>query len=185
MQEQWKKILDFPNYSVSNSGFVRNDRTGKIRALSLDTYGYPQTILTREGGIRKCAKVHRLVATAFIENPYNKPMINHIDGNKQNNSVNNLEWCTNQENQDHYWRVIDNEEHHKRRVESRKGKGLLSDNPNAKMVICVETQKIYNTLKEAEIDTGTRYTDISQVCHKVKGRKTAGGFHWEFVKEDI
>ena len=177
---EWRKLVDYPNYSVSNYGEVRNDTTGKILKRGEDCDGYFQHTLCANGA-RYTRKVHRLVALAFIPNTENKPMINHKDGNKQNNYVGNLEWCTNQENQDHYWAHIDCEEHHRRRVASHKGKGLLSDNPNAKKVKCIETGKIYNTLKEAEADTGTHYTRISLVCHKHYGRKTAGGYHWEFA----
>lgn len=68
---------------------------------STDRYGYLRLGLRDSDGVRKFHTVHRLVAMAFIPNPDNKPQINHKDSNKQNNHVDNLEWCTNSENHKH------------------------------------------------------------------------------------
>lgn len=176
---EWRKVPGWPCYSVSDLGDVRRDKSGRILAGGKDKDGYRQVILSYKGK-RKGIKVHRLIALTFIPNPDNKPMINHIDGNKTNNNVSNLEWVTNQENQDHFWRVIDSEEHHRKRVETHKGKGLLSDNPNAKAVVCIELNKTFSTLIEAEKATGVKYTKISSACHH--HQKTAGGYHWEFME---
>lgn len=180
MQEIWEKIKDFPMYSVSSFGRVRNDKRGRVLGGGLDNYGYPSVILCNKGK-RKNAKVHRLVAEAFIENPLNKPQINHKDGNKKNNNVSNLEWCTNQENQDHFWRVINNDQNRRNRSEAHKGKYLLSENPNAKSVLRIEDGKIFPTIKEAAENVGITYFHIGEVCNGK--RKTAGGYHWQFVKE--
>ena len=174
---EWRKVPGWPCYSVSDLGDVRRDKSGRILAGGKDKDGYRQVILSYKGK-RKGIKVHRLIALTFIPNPDNKPMVNHIDGNKTNNCVSNLEWVTNQENQAHYWRFIDSEANRRRRVESHLNKGLLSNNPNAKAVICVELNKTFSTLLEAQQETGIKYTDISQVCHN--HRKTAGGYHWKF-----
>ena len=80
------------NYEVSNFGRVRNKK-GHIIKLQVGTYGYLQVNLDFNGK-NKTKKVHRLVAKAFIPNIENKPQVNHIDGNKKNNHINNLEWCT-------------------------------------------------------------------------------------------
>jgi hypothetical protein len=76
---KWKKIKDFPNYSVSNTGLVRNDITGKLKKLQHDKSGYLVCDLYHHQK-RKLYKIHRLIAEAFILNPEGKPHINHING---------------------------------------------------------------------------------------------------------
>jgi hypothetical protein len=101
--EEWRVINDFPNYSVSNLGNVMNTTTNKIMKLN-NNRGYCNISLTTailDNKIQKTFKVHRLVAIAFIENPENKPEVNHKDKNKSNNNVSNLEWNTRLENCHH------------------------------------------------------------------------------------
>lgn len=104
MIDKFKDVVGYEEFfSVSEDGRVYSKRTCKVLKQTLHINGY-WTIATKIGGrlgVPKCFKVHRLVAEAFIENPKNKPFVNHIDGNKQNNSVGNLEWVTNAENIQH------------------------------------------------------------------------------------
>lgn len=115
---RWKTIPDFPNYEVSDGGEVLF--TGGIQSRPgcrawkrpaalvnqvADKDGYQMVRLLRNGKrIRRI--VHRLVAKAFIENPDFKDQINHIDGDKSNNSWTNLEWCTSKENHKHRVAVL-------------------------------------------------------------------------------
>lgn len=92
MKEVWKKSI-CENYEVSNFGRVRNITTGYILKPYRTRGKYLNVRLNN-----KSYKVHRLVGIAFMPNPENKPQINHIDSNKQNNNVNNLEWVTPKEN---------------------------------------------------------------------------------------
>lgn len=94
-QTLWKTIEQFPNYEVSNSGLVRNKVTGKALKLGKTTGGYLQVGLRNSRG-RKWKYVHRLVAKAFINNsnPVEYYQVNHKDFCKTNNSVENLEWCS-------------------------------------------------------------------------------------------
>ena len=96
--EEWKNITDFPNYQVSSFGNVRNIKTGRILKAA-NQGGYYQVVLSNK--ITKSKMVHRLVASAFLDNPENKPQVNHKDKNGLNNNLSNLEWCTNLENSIH------------------------------------------------------------------------------------
>lgn len=94
----WRKIHGFDNYSVSDAGEVRNDSTGKVKALTLNKRnGYYYVDLYRNNERTK-RPVHRLVAEAFIPNPDDKPTVDHADGVRTNNAAANLRWATFSEN---------------------------------------------------------------------------------------
>lgn len=108
--EKWKKIPGYKYYFVSNLGRVKstNDKgnwgDGRILKVIVRESGYCVVNLWsyRDGDKKmKQHRVHKLVAESFVPNPENKPIVNHIDGNKENNSANNLEWCTHSENMIH------------------------------------------------------------------------------------
>jgi hypothetical protein len=106
MEEIWKDIAGFEGlYQVSNLGNVKrlvSERVFEERLIgrSIDRYGYVKRVLSKDGK-NNCFTEHRLVAMAFIDNPNNKATVNHKNGIKTDNRVENLEWCTNQENMKH------------------------------------------------------------------------------------
>ncbi len=116
--EIWKPVVGYEGlYEVSSNGRVKSiDRVlidrigreklfkGRILSTHLDRYGYPICKLWM-GSKGKTSTVHRLVAISFLENENNKPQVNHIDGNKENNSIDNLEWVTNSENDIHAFEI--------------------------------------------------------------------------------
>lgn len=102
--ERWKKIDGYDNYSVSDMGRVRNDRTGRILKPGNLKQGYTQVHLSKNGKITNHL-IHRLVALTFIPNPDNLPQVNHINEDKTDNHVNNLEWCTQQYNNTYGTRI--------------------------------------------------------------------------------
>lgn len=112
MMEIWKPIKNYENlYEISNLGRIRkiggknqfgNYKVDKMITPYKNEKGYLRVGLSKNNK-RKIFKLHRLVAEHFLPNPNNYPEINHIDFNKQNNRVDNLEWCTHKENIQHYW----------------------------------------------------------------------------------
>lgn len=98
--EEWALIDGFPNYCVSTYGRVYSRKRGIILKQFHDAWGYLCVSPRNEQG-QRTSSVARLVAKAFIPNPYNKPEVNHIDGNKENNNISNLEWVTGAENKRH------------------------------------------------------------------------------------
>ena len=100
--EIWKDITNYDGYMVSNMGRIMSKKTKQliIRKLTTAWDGYMEVGLYRSGKMIRL-KVHRLVAQAFIPNPENKPEVNHIDFDRRNNILANLEWCTSQENRRH------------------------------------------------------------------------------------
>ena len=95
--EEWRNLSEFPNYQVSNIGRVRNSITGRILNLSISNCGYVLVQL-RKSKKSFMRNVHRLVALAFIENPHNKPCVDHINRLKTDNTITNLRWSTRSEN---------------------------------------------------------------------------------------
>ena len=183
MKEIWKDIKDYEGlYQVSNLGKVKslakkhkiNNNSfyllkEKILKSMKDKNGYNYVHLSKNN-ISKRKSLHKLVAEAFISNPHNLPCINHKDENKQNNCVNNLEWCTYSYNNNYGT---------KKEKQSLK---MKNNKKRSKPVIQYDLQKNiineYLSLREAERQTNIRYTDILRCC-KCK-RKTAGGYIWKY-----
>ena len=150
-----KKVDGYANYSVSTTGQVRNDKTGKLLSPALDSNGYYFVILCKDGK-KWHGYIHKLVATAFIPNPLNLREIHHKDENKQNNRKDNLRWCTHAENMNY----------------SRKHRATTAN----KAVLCIETGKVYKSIGEAARAVGRSSTAIKK-C--IDGwTKTCAGLHW-------
>lgn len=105
---EYRAINGFPKYRVGSDGTVWSEKTlsreWKLLGQKVTERGYHNVTLSHLGRA-KCFRVNRVVALAFIDNPSNKPEVNHKDGNKSNNSVNNLEWATRSENELHAFRI--------------------------------------------------------------------------------
>ena len=173
MTEIWKDVVGYEGlYEVSSLGRVRSldvvDRLGrlhkgKIRAAKDNGNGY-QTLPLKHDGKQKMVTVHRMVAIAFVDNPYNLPEVNHIDGDKTNNMASNLEWCDRRHNVKH---AVEN--------------GLHAYFGQRK-VMCVELNKVFESVKDAEKWVGVKGSRISNVCQLKRGCKTCGGYHWRYVE---
>lgn len=164
----WKKIDGFDNYSVSDTGLVRNDTTGKMLKRHIGNHGYYMVNMWHnEKGNWKT--VHRLVASAFIPNCKSKPCVNHIDGNKTNNDASNLEWCTYSENQLHRSRVLKKTNFPREAI-----------NATSKAIVCIETGVVYKSVSEAARLCNLWQQNISKV---LTGKMhTTGGYHWGYAK---
>lgn len=104
--EKWENVY-YKNkktiYLISNYGRLKNKKKNKLLKGEITKYGYLRYHITINKKLYHVS-AHRLVAKAFIPNPKNKPEVNHKDGNKLNNCITNLEWCTNLYNQQHAWK---------------------------------------------------------------------------------
>lgn len=162
-KEIWKEIDGFPDYEVSNLGRVCSfkKKYPRIMKPGKSSSGYLQVILCM-GGKHVTKRIHRLVAEAFVPNLENKPTVNHIDENKENNVAENLEWATCGENINHGTR-------NKRDAET-KGKVVVQYTTGG--VFVAE----YPSTHEAHRVTGIAQSSICQVCRGKK--KTAGGYLW-------
>lgn len=170
--DEWVKVPGNSNYIVSNTGRIRRDGSDKDRSVR-DKKGY-FTVDLYENGKRSTERVHRLVAEAFVPNPYNKPEVNHKDGNKHNNNASNLEWVTCKENCRHAW---DNG------LMKPSYSMLSKKNPNAgrkgKAIRIVETGEIFNSSIECEKAINGNNRHIND-C--LRGRQnTHRGYHFEYV----
>jgi len=100
MEEIWKDYIY--NYQVSNYGRIKNKETNKVLKQVITKKGYCQTTVSLgQRNNYKIVRIHRAVAELFIPNPNNLPQVNHIDGDKMNNNVSNLEWCDYSYNNQH------------------------------------------------------------------------------------
>lgn len=166
--EVWKKvpIEGYGEiYHISNKGRLRNIKTGRIHAICLDSDGYPHYILCSKNK-RKPITAHRLVALAFIDNPMNLPCINHKDENKQNNSVENLEWCTPLYNNCYGTKL--------QRIADKRSIPV-AQMLNGKVIA------VYKNSKVAQKSTGVDFSKIRMCCRGE--RKHAGGYEWKEYKE--
>lgn len=166
----WKQIIIdnvITNYSVSKDGRVKNNITNK--ELSLRTQqGYKHATIYINKKPKSC-RVHRLVATAFIPNPENKPYVNHLNGIRSDNRVENLEWVTPSENTQH---AVDT--------------GLFKPTREKQVIqYGLNGEKIseYRSIAEAARQTKGLVEKIVQCCQMT--RKTHNGFQWRYKEDEV
>ena len=167
LYEEWK-TTQYKNYEVSNKGRVRNKTTKVILKPCKNKQGYLQVGLM-DNKKHYVRRVHRLVALAFLDNPLNKETVNHIDGNKENNNVTNLEWCSIKENVNHAINVLG----------VNPANGLEKTHKKHKRKVVRSDGKIYNSIDEAKADIKKPNAHIVEVCQG-KLNKTAG-YGWSYL----
>ena len=172
IEEIWKDIPNYENsYQVSNLGRVKSlgnksNHKKEIILKQSNVMNY-QCVSLRKNNKAKMFKIHRLVAQTFIPNPSNLPQVNHKDGNKLNNKLNNLEWCTASENIKHAFKTG--------LKKSLRGKDNLR---SKKVLMCDKNGEIikeFSSLREAE-----RILNIphSNITNSIKRNGTCGGYKW-------
>lgn len=166
MVEKWRDIAGYEGiYQVSDHGRVKTRK--KIRTPQKNNRGYMTIMLYKSDGGRHFL-IHRLVAQAFIPNPENKATVNHKDGVRSNNKVDNLEWATYSENNLHSYQC--------------NGKKPA----RAKAIYCLETGEVYRSSYEASRDTGILQSSINRCANGTY--KQTKGTHWVLLnkrKENI
>lgn len=173
-KEEWRMIPGYEGlYMVSNLGRVFGLKSKCILKEEIDIWGYYRVTLWKNNKY-KHFKIARLVAMAFIPNPNNLPCVNHKDENKANNCVDNLEWCTQEYNNNYGTRVT-----RAAKKKSIKVAQYTSDFP-------CELIKVWNSATEASRELrkqGVKVYDsnINRCCNGQ--RKTAGGFGWGYWEE--
>jgi hypothetical protein len=171
--EEWRKIDEFPNYNVSNFGNVMNIKSNKILRLNIKG-GYYHVSLSK-----KSFKVHRLVAIAFIENPENKPEVNHKDKNKLNNNFSNLEWASRVENNKHRCNGLV--------IKCNKNKPILRLNKDNNEVL-----EQYNSIEDAgkwaceNKLTSNSHNGRNAIGNCVNGlSKSTYGYKWKYIENNL
>lgn len=166
LTEAWKPLPEFPKYQVSDQGRIKNIESGRIFTGTKDAFGYVHVRLINPKGTYTLKKVHRLVAEAFLPNPDNKPIIDHVDGDKTNNALNNLRWVTYSENSKAY--------------EASKGKRRSTpiNRMLAQYTMEGELVAVYDNALEAARMTG--FGDFGIYSAGAGKLKSFCGFQWRF-----
>ena len=153
-------------YMVSPEGKVFSKVKGKIKESFISKTGYERVTLWYHGKQKKFS-VHRLVAMAYIPNPNNYPMVNHIDGNKLNNNVSNLEWCDCSMNVQHAYRT-----------------GLIHPHTTRVRQLTLDGKLIreWESVKAACDEYNLNHANIVTICNGKTNRKQSGGFRWEYAR---
>ena len=187
MIEEWKDIKGYEGlYKVSNTGKVmsveryRKNHTklqlvpAAIKSSRTDPQGYHQIDLYKDN-IQHTVRVHRLVAETFIDNPLGKDTVNHIDGNKDNNRADNLEWATSEEQNRHLYK------HNLKKKENIQKAVSAMNAASSKKVRCVETNEIFKSCSEARVKFSPSRRDGSIISRACRTGCIAYGYHWMYV----
>ncbi|MEE6710063.1 NUMOD4 domain-containing protein [Lacticaseibacillus paracasei] len=195
MHETWRAVKGFEGYyEVSSLGRVKNVRTNSILHPWNDYKGYREVELHNGSHKAKTLKVHRLVATAFIPNPHRYDQINHMDEDKANNRVENLEWCNAKYNSNYgtrNQRRVQHTDFAKRNFDTYARHHMFDNTDRSaawmrlkKRVAMLEvstgiTIKTFDSVSDAAKQVGIGNSKISEAANGK--RKTAAGYRWRYL----
>lgn len=184
----WKEYPKNIKYEVSDDGLVKNKERQRILKSNKMKNGYLSVSLRQEDGSYKLVYVHRLVAETYLPNPENKSDVNHKDGNKLNNHLDNLEWATRSENLKHAYNI-----------------GLKENNREIARNLCLTNEKILQHREESKVqiqqldETNNLIAEYASIAEAAEAtgivkqniaaaslgqRRTAGGFKWKRINHD-
>lgn len=170
--EIWKDCLlgnDYDKVLTSNLGRIKvKDNNPNYGTLRKNGYCDVKVFNNKENKY-KTFRVHRLVCLTFLENPENKPFVNHKDENRSNNKLENLEWMTNKENVNHSLNL------NNRVKENKRSKIVVQIDPKTNKVI-----REFQSISVASKETKANYNSISWCCKKFRGQVFAGGYKWSY-----
>jgi hypothetical protein len=180
MEETYKDISGYEGiYQISDNGNVKSlsfNNSGKEKVLKFGLNDGYLTVMLYKNGKRKNCLVHRLIGNEFIPNPNHKPQINHIDGNKKNNRVKNLEWVSVSENQTHRFKIL-----------GYKGPnfGKLGENNSYSIKVDQYSKKggfikTWGSMMDVKRELGISNINIGRCC---RGEiMSAGGYVWKYLE---
>lgn len=181
MLEEWRDIEGFDDYQVSNLGTVKcKDRYIKtaigakllkerLIALNVQRTGYVTVYMKDNSVVWKTVSVHRLVAITFIPNPEKKREVNHIDGDKANNCLDNLEWATPSENQRH---------------SRARGLNRSDMNPLCRKVRCIQTRQEFNSIQECARYYKVNTETIRKRLNSPVNKRILKGLDFEYIEKE-
>lgn len=172
LKEKGFDVKPFYQYYVSSCGRVFGCKGNEMKQTTTNR-GYKRITLSIDGKEERWS-VHRLVALLFVPNSEQKPQVNHIDGNKENNDVSNLEWCTASENCRHAFK----EGLRENQVKGKFGKDHIASKP----IVCVETGRVYNCQREVAEELGEDLKWTSHLSRACKYGLLDHGFHWRYYE---
>lgn len=185
-----KQIKKYNGYYATNTGDIYSNKRGEFYKIRTSLRNGYKSFTVSENGIHTTVNVHRLVAEAFIPNINNKPCINHLDGNKQNNNIKNLEWCTYSENEIHSRLILGKRTVHSKETREKfrlaglkrnltkfqkAGVEAIRGKPSPRRIsVILNDEKIYDSIYLAAKDNNILSTSICNNLYGLSKRTKVG-----------
>ena len=177
----WKPVSGYEGlYEVSDTGQVRRVG-GNVLKPQNESHGYLSVSLSKNGH-KISKKIYRLVAVAFVENPENCNVVNHLDGNKHNDDAQNLEWTTIAGNNKHAWDIRLNHNTENQRLSASitgREAAKIAHEKNKRKIVCLNNGVVYESIKDAALSLGVDHSKISAVALGKRNHTSGYKFSYE------